>query len=273
MSSSTSTSKTKNAKSILPAIPVKTATFIAEPSSAETVSVDKTDSMETILLKRKAEKMSSQATTSSVVDDNTPVEVAKLNVLEARMKQVKDTGELPITFPANSFTTPVSSPQKVLPQKTTNVQINEWYVEDELPGHKTTVCATVCNVYGLKDELLGFKPLPNGDMFYWPSRIFYPNQVSNIMNAANVTTGSEFLKTGYGKPLIIFSRLSETFPDPILKFDEVVSYLKEFIHGRSDEASIGNPKKTFSITVQAKPLNEIQIDALVAISAKIFPLS
>lgn len=272
MSSSASNTKTKNGKSILPATIIKTETVVSEPSLTEAISVQKIESMETILLKRKAEKLTSSPT-SSVVDDNTPVEVAKLNVLEARMKQVKDTGEIPITFPANSFTTPTSSPQKLLTQKTTNVQFNEWYVEDGQPGNKTTVCATVCNVYGLKDELLGFKPLPNGDMFYWPSRIFYPNQVSNIMNASNVTTGSEFLKTGYGKPLIIFSRLSETLPDPILKFDEVVNYLKEFIHGRQDEASIGNPKKIFSITVQAKPLNEMQIDALVAISAKIFPLA
>ena len=272
MSSSASNTKTKNGKSILPATIIKTETLVSEPSLTEAISVQKIESMETILLKRKAEKLTCSPT-STVVDDNSPVEVAKLNVLEARMKQVKDTGELPITFPANSFTTPTSSPQKLLTQKTTNVQFNEWYVEDGQPGNKTTVCATVCNVYGLKDELLGFKPLPNGDMFYWPSRIFYPNQVSNIMNAANVTTGSEFLKTGYGKPLIIFSRLSETLPDPILKFDEVVNYLKEFIHGRQDEASIGSPKKIFSITVQAKPLNEMQIDALVAISAKIFPLA
>jgi len=226
MSSSASNTKTKNGKSILPATIIKIETLVAEPSLTEAISVQKTDSMETVLLKRKAEKLSSPAT-SSVVDNNSPVEVAKLNVLEARMKQVKDTGELPITFPANSFTTPTSSPQKLLTQKTTNVQFNEWYVEDGQPGNKTTVCATICNVYGLKDELLGFKPLPNGDMFYWPSRIFYPNQVSNIMNAANVTTGSEFLKTGYGKPLIIFSRLSETLPDPILKFKRQLAILKK----------------------------------------------
>jgi hypothetical protein len=192
------------------------------------------------------------------------------------MRQLKDANDpsdtaLLQSFPATSFVTPTSSPQKLLPQKVTNVQFNEWYVEDGILGNQTTVCATVCNVYALKDELLGLKPLPNGDMLYWPSKMFYPNQVSNIMGAANVSGGSEFLKAGYGKPLIVFSRFSETLPDPLLKFDEVVPYLKEYIEGRTDEASQGNPKRTFHISLQRKPLNEMQIDALIAISARIYP--
>lgn len=239
----------------------------------------KPDSIENILAKRKAEKMlekpslaeNSNITTSQ--DGSFQPSVAKLNSLEARMKQLKENAELlPMnqSLSDNSYITPSSSPIKVLSQKTTSVQINEWYVEDGKPGEETTVCATVCNVYGLKDELLGSKPLPNGDLFYWPGRIFYPNQVTNIMNSANVTIGSEFLKAANGKPLIIYSRFSETLPDPLLKFDESMQYLKQFIEGATDEASSGNPKKTFHITLQRKPLNELQIDALVVISSRIY---
>jgi hypothetical protein len=236
----------------------------------------KPDSIEAVLAKRKAEKMLSQpsSTNSNSIVTDTPIQVsvAKLNVLEARLKQLKENPELPIpqSLSGNSYVTPTSSPVKLLPQKTTNVQVNEWYVENGKPGEETTVCATVCNVYGLKDELLGSKPLPNGDIFYWPGRIFYPNQVSNIMNSANVTTGAEFLKGGNGKPLIIYSRFSETPPDPLLQFDESMQYLKEFIEGTTDEASSGSPKKTFHITVQRKPLNEMQVDALVVISSRIY---
>ena len=254
---------------------VKTEPLISD-STCEAVDEvpKKPDSIETILAKRKADKMMEKpvptnSDTTSINGSFQP-SVAKLNTLEARMKQLKENAELLPLYPDNSYITPTSSPLKLLSQKTTSVQINEWYVEDGKPGEETTVCVTVCNVYGLKDELLGSKTLPNGDFFYWPGRIFYPNQVTNIMNSANVTTGSEFLKAANGKPLIIYSRFSETLPDPLLKFDESIQYLKQFIEGATDEASSGNPKKTFHITVQRKPLNEMQVDALVVISSRIY---
>jgi hypothetical protein len=278
----------KRLKTTLPTVPhliVKTEEFAEDKSvTQETTVINETPippptntSIEAILAKRKAEKLEQQPSLPSTSKPENVVQpVAKLNVLEARMRQLKDANDpsdtaLLQSFPATSFVTPTSSPQKLLPQKVTNVQFNEWYVEDGILGNQTTVCATVCNVYALKDELLGLKPLPNGDMLYWPSKMFYPNQVSNIMGAANVSGGSEFLKAGYGKPLIVFSRFSETLPDPLLKFDEVVPYLKEYIEGRTDEASQGNPKRTFHISLQRKPLNEMQIDALIAISARIYP--
>ena len=278
----------KRLKTTLPTVPhliVKTEEFAEEKTvTQETTVINETPipirtntSIEAILAKRKAEKLEQQPSLPSTSKPENVVQpVAKLNVLEARMRQLKDANDpsdtvLLQSFPTTSFVTPTSSPQKLLPQKVTNVQFNEWYVEDGILGNQTTVCATVCNVYALKDELLGLKPLPNGDMLYWPSKMFYPNQVSNIMSAANVSGGSEFLKAGYGKPLIVFSRFSETLPDPLLKFDEVVPYLKEYIEGRTDEASQGNPKRTFHISLQRKPLNEMQIDALIAISARIYP--
>ena len=257
---------------------VKTEPLISDSTSQTVDDVPMLpDSIETILAKRKADKMLDK-TVPSNSDSTSPngllqPSVAKLNALEARMKQLKENAELlPVnqSLTDNSYITPTSSPLKPLLNKTTSVQINEWYVEDGKPGEETTVCATVCNVYGLKDELLGSKTLPNGDFFYWPGRIFYPNQVTNIMNSANVTTGSEFLKAANGKPLIIYSRFSETLPDPLLKFDESIQYLKQFIQGATDEASAGTPKKTFHITVQRKPLNELQIDALVVISSRIY---
>jgi hypothetical protein len=257
---------------------VKTEPLISDSTCQPVDEVPKKpDSIETILAKRRAEKMlekpvpTNSDTTSP--DGSFQPSVAKLNTLEVRMKQLKENAELLPMYQSlsdNSYITPTSSPLKLLSLKTTSVQINEWYVEDGKPGEETTVCATVCNVYGLKDELLGSKTLPNGDFFYWPGRIFYPNQVTNIMNSANVTTGSEFLKAANGKPLIIYSRFSETLPDTLLKFDESIEYLKQFIEGATDEASSGNPKKTFHITVQRKPLNEMQVDALVVISSRIY---
>ena len=176
---SMSSQAAKRSKTTLPtAQHVKTEEFVEEkPVTQETTVINEipiptTTSMEAILAKRKAEKLEQQPslpTTSK--PENLVQPVAKLNVLEARMRQLKDTNDpsdtvLLQSFPSASFVTPTQSPQKLLPQKVTNVQFNEWYVEDGILGNQTTVCATVCNVYGLKDELLGLKPLPNGDMLY-----------------------------------------------------------------------------------------------------------
>ena len=281
MSTSNKTSAKANVKSTFPAVvAIKVEDNPPAPIISDSIDVQqKVNSVESLLAKRKAERISSTpaatASTSTPCTSIASQSTAKLSFLEARMKQLKETSDNSDsqgTFSSNSYNTPTSSPLKnTSVQRCTNVQFNEWYVENGNPGEDTTVCVTLCNVYGLKDELLGFKPLPNGDLIYWPSRMFYPNQVSNIMNASNVSVGSEFLKGSYGKPLIVFSRLSETVPDPLLKFDEVVDYLKEFVDGRPDEASSGNPKKNFHLTIQKKPLNETQLDALIAISSRIYP--
>ena len=281
MSTSTKSSAKANAKTTFPAV----VAIKMEDSPSLQINLDSIDgqlkvntTVESLLAKRKAERISSTPVTASTpapCASNAQQSTAKLSFLEARMKQLKessDSSDFQGPISSNNYNTPTSSPLKPSSvQRCTNVQFNEWYVENGNPGDDTTVCVTLCNVYGLKDELLGFKPLPNGDIIYWPSRMFYPNQVTNIMNASNVSVGSEFLKGSYGKPLIVFSRLSETAPDPLLKFDEVVDYLKEFVDGRPDEASSGNPKKNFHLTIQKKPLNETQLDALIAISSRIYP--
>jgi hypothetical protein len=233
----------------------------------EEIDTQKPSSIASLLAKRKAEQLIHEPAAPNTVSPPPP---AKLSSLDALVRQLKDqTSADSVSFPSNSFITPNSSPQR-FSQRTTAVQFNEWYVENGTAGEETTVCITIANVYALKDQLLGFQPLPGGDMIYWPSRMFYPNQVSNVMAASNVNTGYDFLKSNIGKPLIVFSRLSENTSQSLLNFDEVVLFLKEFIEGRVDEASTGNPKKTFHMTIQKNALSEAQLHALVAVSARIY---
>ena len=66
----------------------------------------------------------------------------------------------------------------------------------------------------------------------------------------------------------ILSRLSKV-KDSLLTFDEVVDFLQPFIQGRTDESSNENPKWTFDLNIIRRVLTEVELDALLAISAKI----
>ena len=108
-------------------------------------------------------------------------------------------------------------------------------------------------------------------MFYWPARLFYQNTITQILSAAEATAGGDFLKSITGKPMLILSRLSEFADDekPLLDFDETLEFLKGFIEGRVDPASNSNVKKTFQLNVVRKPLDSAELDAFLAITAKI----
>ena len=137
-------------------------------------------------------------------------------------------------------------------------------------GEEVPVAVTICNIFGLKEIILGNKPLPNGDFFYWPARMLYAYQAAAVMDAAGNTHSSsaQFLQTSNGRPLIVLSRLSKV-KDSLLTFDEVVEFLQPFIQGRTDESSNGTPKRTFDLSIVRRVLTEAELDALVAISAKI----
>ena len=132
------------------------------------------------------------------------------------------------------------------------------------------MAVTLCNIFGLKDIILGNKQMPNGDFFYWPARMLYPHQVAAVMDAqGNIHPSSaQFLQTSNGRPLIVLSRLSKV-KDSLLTFDEVVDFLQPFIQGRADESSNGTPKRTFDLNIIRRVLTEVELDALFAISAKI----
>jgi hypothetical protein len=79
-----------------------------------------------------------------------------------------------------------------------------------------------------------------------------------------------FLKTAKGRPLIVLSRLSKVKPDSLLSFKEIDEFLPTFfIQGRTDEASNTTPKKLFDLNVIRSTLSDLELDALIAISAKI----
>jgi len=89
-------------------------------------------------------------------------------------------------------------------QKTV-VQFNGFLVEGEAPGEEIPVALTICNIYGLKDIILGNKQLPNGDPFYWPARKLYAHQVASVMDAAGKIqpASAQFLQTSNGRLLIV----------------------------------------------------------------------
>ena len=115
--------------------------------------------------------------------------------------------------------------------------------------------------------------MDNGDIFYWPARLFfYQNTtITQILSVAEATAGGDFLKSITGMPMLILSRLSEFADDekPLLDFDETLEFLKGFIEGRVDPASNSNVKKTFQLNVVRKPLDAAELDAFLAITAKI----
>ena len=163
-----------------------------------------------------------------------------------------------------------STPSRVMPQQKTVVQFNVFSVKGEALGDEGPVAVTICNIFGLKDIILGNKPLPNGDFFYWPARMLYAHQVAAVMDeAGNIHSSSaQLLQTSNGRPLIVLSRLSK-MKDSLLSFDEVVEFLQPFIQGRTDESSNGTPKRTFDLSIVRRVLRKVELDALVAISAEI----
>ena len=188
---------------------------------------------------------------------------AKLSVLEEKVSSQMDSS-------AVSAVSSYSTPSRVMPQQKTVVQFNVFSVEGEALGDEVPVAVTICNIFGLKDIILGNKPLPNGDFFYWPARMLYAHQVAAVMDAAgNIHSSSaQLLQTSNGRPLIVLSRLSK-MKDSLLSFDEVVEFLQPFIQGRTDESSNGTPKRTFDLSIVRRVLRKVELDALVAISAEI----
>jgi hypothetical protein len=132
------------------------------------------------------------------------------------------------------------------------VQYNVYCVEGEQPGEEIAVCITICNIFGLKDQLLGNKPMPNGDYFYWPARMLYSHQVATTMEAAGniLPESASFLKTANGRPLIVLSRLSKVKPDSIFSFQEIDEFLPTFIQGRT-------PRKVFELNVISRTTVEL----------------
>jgi hypothetical protein len=226
-----------------------------------------------ILKKRKAERL--EVLTPTLLDKNAatssnssavPTKKAKLSVLQEKaLNQSESAVNSGGTSSSSSFSTP---PRSSLQPKTL-VQFNIFCVEGE-EGEEIPVAVTICNIFGLKDILLGNLKLPSGDYFYWPTRMFYAHQVNAAMDGAgNIHPSSaQFLQTSNGRPLIVLSRLSKV-KDNLLSFDEVVEFLQTFIQGRIDESSNGTPKRTFELNIVRRVLTEVELDALVAISARI----
>ena len=191
---------------------------------------------------------------------------AKLSVLEEIVSSQMDSSGNTAVSAVSSY----STPSRAMPQQKTVVQFNVFSVKGEALGDEVPVAVTICNIFGLKDIILGNKALPNGDFFYWPARMLYAHQVAAVMDAAgNIHSSSaQLLQTSNGRPLIVLSRLSK-MKDSLLSFDEVVEFLQPFIQGRTDESSNGTPKRTFDLSIVRRVLRKVELDALVAISAEI----
>jgi hypothetical protein len=246
-------------------------------SAAVAIKLEPTENLskfDEILKKRKADRLISTPSDTDcagvAVTSNTsasaPHKKAKLSVLEEKVSSQMDSGGNAAVSSTSSFTTP----PRATPQQKTVVQFNVYSVEGDAPGEEVPVAVTLCNIFGLKDIILGNKQMPNGDFFYWPARMLYPHQVAAVMDAqGNIHPSSaQFLQTSNGRPLIVLSRLSKV-KDSLLTFDEVVDFLQPFIQGRTDESSNGTPKRTFDLNIIRRVLTEVELDALLAISAKI----
>ena len=88
---------------------------------------------------------------------------AKLSVLEEKVSsQMDSSGGNAAVSAVSSY----STPPRAMPQQKTVVQFNVFSVEGEALGDEVPVAVTICNIFGLKDIILGNKPLPNGNFFY-----------------------------------------------------------------------------------------------------------
>jgi len=277
-------SSAKNNKAISTAAPATSSTSALSMNSVADFNVsaavaiklepaEKLSKFEDILKKRKEDRListpldtDSGVAVTSITSASVPLKKAKLSVLEEKVSSQLDSGGNAAISTTSSFTTP----PRASPQQKTVVQFNVYSVEGDAPGEEVPVAVTLCNIFGLKDIILGNKQMPNGDFFYWPARMLYPHQVAAVMDAqGNIHPSSaQFLQTSNGRPLIVLSRLSKV-KDSLLTFDEVVDFLQPFIQGRTDESSNGTPKRTFDLNIIRRVLTEVELDALVAISAKI----
>ena len=232
-----------------------------------------------ILKKRKADRLAAASSTSHSESESSGIansgnssctaamstKKAKLSVLEEKASNHQHESSA-----SSSSSSILTTPPRPSPQQKTVVQFNIFCVEGDTPGEEVPAAVTICNIYGLKDILLGNKTLPNGDNFYWPARMLYPHQVGAVMNAFKHIhpSSAEFLQTSNGRPLIALSCLSKV-KDTLLSFHEVVEFLQNFIQDRTDESSNGTPKKTFDLNIVRRVLTEAELDALVAISPTI----
>jgi hypothetical protein len=240
------------------------------------LSQPKSERFESLLEKRKAERQSSASLPSSkksnsVSSGSGVIAKVKLSELKGKIAEVKikeEKGTLTKTA-SGGF----STPQRV---GYTRVEWTEYYIIEDNgddTSSETVVGASIINLYGLKDEVLRYKTMDNGDLFYWPARMFYQNTINQILSSAEATAGGDFLKNLSGKPLILLSRLSKFVGDekPLLDFDETLEFLKDHIEERVDPSSNSNVKKTFHFYVVRKPLDAAELDSFVAVTAKIGP--
>jgi hypothetical protein len=232
---------------------------------------------EDLLKKRKAEKLlesSSDFSTketefgTSVIEQ--PVKKANLSILDKKVQDAEAAAAVENSSGSNVSSSLSTPPRTNQPQKTI-VQYSVYYVEGDDQNEEVPVCITICNIFGLKDQILGNKRMANGDMFYWPARMLYANQVATTMEAVGGIhpESAEFLTTSNGRPLIVLSRLSKVKKDALLTFDEINEFLTTYIQGREDDGSKSSPKKIFDLNIEKRALSVPELDALVAISAKI----
>jgi len=197
--------------------------------------------------------------------------VAKFSDFTNTLKTLKPTGST-----ASSFNSP-SAPAKFqnnsnFVQQYTIVDYNVYTIigDDDKPF---TACITIANVFWLKDILLGKKPMSDGQMLFWPSKMMYAPKVFDYMRNAGITDNSvsNFLRdTPTHRPLIIFSFASKIKSDKT--FEEANSLLKTIIHGAVDDGSNTTPRKLFSLVIKTTPLSELQMAPLIAVSAIIGPV-
>lgn len=200
----------KTAAVDLPASSASSCITTSKPSSSlSSSSFQKEDHFASLLKKRKAERIenATNSSSSNVVDSGIVVK-AKLFDLKVKVADVKIKEEhaASTTVGAGGVATP---PGKV---SFTRVEWTEYFIlsDDDSENSETVVGVSIINLYGLKDEVLGYKAMNNGDMMYWPARMFYQPIINSILIAAGATAGGEFLKNAAGKPMIIMSRLADT---------------------------------------------------------------
>ena len=134
-------------------------------------------------------------------------------------------------------------------------------------------CITIANVFWVKDILLGKKPMSNGEMLFWPSKMIYAPKVCDYMRNAGINNDSlsSFLRDSpTTRPLIIFSFASKINTDHT--FEEANTMLQSIIHGAVDDGSNTTPRKLFSLVVKTASLLQEQMPPLIAISAVIGPV-
>jgi hypothetical protein len=187
---------------------------------------------------------------------------AQLSVLQAKIASC-----------AASSTTNQSPKQKSFPnnsrQQFTSVEYKVYYIEGT--NGRIPACITICNIYGMKDILLGIDRLSNGDKFYWPAKMVYDTHVTDMMSNNSLQKDqAEFLCHPLRKPLIVLSFLNGTEDfTRFMSFEEVNTYTKLLIDNATDPSSNTVPKKQFKLITDERNLTDRELDALLVVSKRI----